>query len=51
VAPDGSVTFRVDELVCISTYRTTAAVGAPVELLSRVAVRAAGAACSLGKRG
>jgi hypothetical protein len=51
VAADGSVTFRVDELVCVSTYRTTAVAGAPVELLSRVAARAGGAACSLRPRG
>lgn len=44
VSPAGSVTFRVDEFLCLSTYRTTAAIGAPVDLVRRVAARVGGPA-------
>ncbi len=39
VGPDGAVTYRVDELVRLSTYRTAAAPGARVELVGRVPAR------------
>lgn len=39
VAPDGAATFRVDEFTCTSTYRTAAAPGSAVALVSRIATR------------
>lgn len=39
VGPDGTVTYRVDELLRVSTYRTAAAPGAPVGLVGREPVR------------
>lgn len=39
VGPDGAVTYRVDELLFLSTYRTVAAPGARVEAVDRVPAR------------
>ncbi len=39
VGPDGAVTYRIDELLCLSTYRTAAGPGAPVSLLDRTEAR------------
>ncbi len=43
VAADGQATFRVDEFACTSSYRTAAAPGAEIRLLTRVPTRVTGA--------